>query len=250
MAQVPGALAHGWSRTHPFDQRYGTDTSGTVDIDEVSDSPEIRAHGVLYAGSQPSIVRRALAMLPPVTGATFVDIGCGKGRTVLVAAEFPFGRLVGVDASAALVATARRNLDIVRTHRPIDVPIEFVQADATTWPLPDGDLVVYLYHPFDDVLMARFVDTLERAIDAAARSVHVIYLNPVVGRRLDASARLHRVFAGTIAYGDDELGFGPDTDDLVVIWAGGTVRPVTRAVDGRPIVVDAHSHRAHLGPAS
>ncbi len=62
----------------------------------------------LYIGSQPSIMRRALSALGPVERYDFLDLGCGKGRALIVAAEFPFRAITGVELSPALAAIARR----------------------------------------------------------------------------------------------------------------------------------------------
>lgn len=248
----PGAhllFAHGWNRRHPFDVRYGTETSGTVAIERLTSSALLQEHGVFYAGSQPSIVRAGLTALPPVNGFTFVDIGCGKGRVVLVASEFPFARIVGVDMSNDLLEVARRNVAAVRRREPARPPIEFVQADATTFDFPPGDLVVYMYHPFDAPLMAKVVVQLERALEQQPRQLYVVYCNPVAGRCYDASPRFARFYAETVPYSDEDLGFGPDVADPLVIWLAGTAAPpATTSAAQVDIVVTPPRRRAELRP--
>ena len=80
---------------------------------------------------------------------TFVDLGCGKGRVVLAAAQRPFRRVVGVEISTELAAIARANVDAYRPPPPLLAPIEIVRADVTEIDLPDGDLLVHLYHPLE-----------------------------------------------------------------------------------------------------
>lgn len=248
----PGAhllYAHGWSRRHPFDRRYGTDTSGTVPIEQLTSTPLLQQHGVFYAGSQPSVVRAGLNALPPVNGFTFVDIGCGKGRVVLVASEYPFARIVGVDMSNDLLEVARRNAETVRRREPARPAIEFIQADATTFGFPPGDLVVYLYHPFDAPLMARVVAQLERALAEQPRRLFVVYCNPVAGHCYDDSAPFTRYYAETVPYSDEDLGFGPDVADPVVIWQAGTLpAPATTSASRVEIVVTPPRRRAVLHP--
>jgi SAM-dependent methyltransferase len=238
--------ARGWDRRHPFDRRHGTDTSGKIAIERLTSTPLLQEHGVFYAGSQPSVARAGLNALPPLDGFTFVDVGCGKGRVVLVAAEYPFARIVGIDLSNDLLEVARRNAALVR-REPSRPAVEFIEADATTFEFPAGDLVVYLYHPFDAPLMERVVAQLERAIARQPRRVYVVYCNPVAGHCFDASPHFTRCFAETVAYGDEDLGFGPDVADSLVIWQAGTVPPpastLASAVD---IVVTTPRRRAVL----
>lgn len=55
-----------------------------------------------YLPTRPSVVRTALARLPvqDLKEYTFVDLGAGKGRVLLVAAEYPFGKIGGSNSSA------------------------------------------------------------------------------------------------------------------------------------------------------
>jgi SAM-dependent methyltransferase len=211
----------GWERVHPFDRAHGTDTSGVVSAETLPLDQAARVHAVCYAGSQPGVLRAALAMLPAVSNCTFVDLGCGKGRALLVASEWSFRDIVGVELSPDLAAVARRNAARLAEMHPRRTPIRVVVGDASTFPLPDGDLVVFLYHPFGAALVAEVVRRIESALAAQPRQLYVIYYNPVAGDCFDASPQLRRRFAGMLPYAADELGYGPDTEDTVVIWQAG-----------------------------
>ena len=67
-------------------------------------------------------------------GDRVLDVGCGPGLAVTVAARVTDGPVVGVDASATMVRLARRrNRTAVREGR-----VEIRQADAGRLPYPDG----------------------------------------------------------------------------------------------------------------
>src|SRR5262245_40427071 len=114
----------GWRRRHPFDATYGVDTSGVVPSSECAPTTTMASRISPYAGSQPSIVRATLAALPEHRAYTFVDLGCGKGRALIVASEFPFHKLLGVDISPRLTATARANAARIAGKYPARTPIE------------------------------------------------------------------------------------------------------------------------------
>lgn len=99
----------GWELRHPFDREYHTDTSGFVPSDRLESSPHDSKKRNIYAGSQPSIIRLALNTLPALPECTFIDLGCGKGRPLLVASEYPFRSVIGVELSPSLVLDARKN---------------------------------------------------------------------------------------------------------------------------------------------
>ena len=209
----------GWNREHPFDRANGIDTSGMVPVSDLSLSEAASAHAVCYGGSQPSIVRHSLAVLPPLDTFNFVDLGCGKGRALVVASEFPFTDIVGVELSSALVGVARANAKIISRNFPSRTSIRVVECDAANYQLPAGDLVLYLYNPFGEPVVARVVQALEAAIASQRlRRVYVVYYNPVAGHCFDASPALCRHSAFEVRYAQEELGFGPDESDAVVIW--------------------------------
>ena len=170
----------GWNRKHPFDRANGTDTSGMVPVSDLSLSETASAHAVCYAGSQPSIVRYSLAVLPPLDRFNFVALGCGKGRVLVVASEFPFVDIVGVELSSTLIGIARANAKIVSRNFPTRPEIRVVESDAASYLLPAGDLVLYLYHPFGEPVVAKVVQALEAAIASQRlRQVFVVYYNPL-----------------------------------------------------------------------
>jgi SAM-dependent methyltransferase len=191
------------------------------------------------------VIRAALDALPPLRDATFIDLGCGKGRPMLVAAERPFREVVGVDLSAELVEVARANAAIMQARQSGRAPIRVVAGDAANYPIPSGDVVLFLYNPFGAPLHAQFLKGVERAVQAGQRAVYIIYYNPVHGALYDAAPFLTRRWARMLPCARDELGYGPDPGDAVIIWQGGNApAPVERA--DMQIVVTVPDTRAEL----
>lgn len=253
LSRVKGAhvlYPDGWNRVHPFDREHDTDTSGTVSAEEMrkrSNHPAFQ-HMTVYGGSQPSLVRTALSKLPHLDRCTFVDLGCGKGRPLLVASEFPFRDIVGVELSADLARTARRNAEIVAERYPERSRVRVEEGDATEFRLPDGDLVVFLYNPFGAPLVAKVVQRVEEAlIRDPHRRLFVVLYNPVNGALFDASTGLTRRFAAMLDYAPEELGYGPDLCDALLIWQGGSAPPVSAPPRARIVIRNAGS-RAELAP--
>jgi SAM-dependent methyltransferase len=129
--------AQGWLFAHPFDRFYGIDTSGFVPAEELASSPFDGGKPGFYAGSQPSIIRTALATLTALEPFTFVDLGCGKGRPLIVASEFPFRDIVGIELSESLARAARTQASIQRRRVPAPrscrMPARIRIPTATSW---------------------------------------------------------------------------------------------------------------------
>src|SRR2546427_8299360 len=75
-------------------------------------------------------------------GERVIDIGCGSGATAIAFARevAPSGHVLGVDISGPMLERARRSA-------PKDLPVEFVLADATVYPVEAAGF---------DVLASRF----------------------------------------------------------------------------------------------
>jgi SAM-dependent methyltransferase len=239
---------NGWSFAHPFDRFYHINTAAFVPSENLASSPYDggKRGRYCYAGSQPSIIRAALKTLPALEPFTFVDLGCGKGRPMIVASEFPFRDIVGVELSQSLARDARRNAALLRRRLPGRVPIRVEVHDASTYSFPDGDLVVFLYNPFPEVVVGKVIAQLESLLVLGGRRIFVIYYNPVHGHCFDASAPFRRYFAATLPYAIEELGYGPDKHEAVVIWQAGSNSPAHPGADS-PIRVTTPDVRAELG---
>jgi SAM-dependent methyltransferase len=207
-----------WDRGHPFDYQFGVDTLGMVAADRITEDKRLAAQILWYLGSQPSIVRRALATLGAVEDYTLLDFGCGKGRAAIVASEFPFRQVIGVELSPALAARAQANVAIIANRFPERPGITILNANVLEFRLPAGKLAIFAYHPFGPELLAMVVKRLEAALAAGTPHIFFVYDNPKHADVLDASPAFQRYYAEVIPYDKSELGFVVGKDDPVVIW--------------------------------
>lgn len=213
------AVYSGCLRRHPIDLQYGTDTSGLVDPLTLQRDASLVGQLRPYMGSQPTIIRRALDTLGDISGYTFVDIGCGKGRPMIVASEYPFALALGYDISTDLVRTANANAVVMARHYPQRPPIRALHANVSDLRVPSGNVVVFMFNPFGPELMTVLLEKLEAGLASGAiQHLFVVYDNPVCGDVFDSSNHLKRWFAGVFAYDDNELGFGPEDQESVVVW--------------------------------
>jgi SAM-dependent methyltransferase len=238
-----------WQRTHPFDRQFGTDTSGFLPVELITSDTDLASAIFPYAGVQPSVIRRAIVALGETDEYSFVDLGCGKGRAMLVASEFPFRSVTGVELSPQLAKIARRNIARFRHRYPQRAPLTIAEANAVTWPLPEGKLVIYLYHSFGEELVSQLVKKLEAALAEGAEHMFFVYLNPVNGHLLDASPRFTRWYAANLHWDASEIGYGPDTHDAAVIWQSvGGAKATPHANAASKIVIKMPMWKAVVSP--
>jgi SAM-dependent methyltransferase len=129
----------------------------------------------------------------------FVDLGSGKGRTLLMASDYPFRRIVGVELLPALHQIAKENLSGYRSESQKCFAIEAVCGDATEFAFPCEATVLYLFNPFPEAGMRRVIGNLETSLQAHPRAVYVLYHNPLLERVLSESAVLKKIY-GTHQY--------------------------------------------------
>jgi len=236
---------------HPIDRQYGIDTSGNMGFDQLRAGSPADIYQVSYGGSQPSIIRRVLGLIPNLDASVFLDLGCGKGRALAVASEFPFRRLVGVELAPVLVKIARANAEHLGRCFPLRPPIRVDQGDAATTQLPEGQVVVYFFHPFFRGLMKRVLANLENGVISGRISkLFVVYYNPVYADLYDWSPVFQRYFVDNLEYNAEEAGTGAsyhDRGDAVAIWQS-RGEPQTPAQTGAAakIVIEPPGWRARV----
>lgn len=162
---------------HHFEKRFGVNTRNSeLEGSRVELPGSVSCHSAGY-GPTPAIeLFQLLHSLSFEEETTFVDVGCGKGKAMLVAALFPFARIEGVELSANLAQRCEKNL-AERTYPRIIPPCNVVCEDARDYQFPKTDLVVFLFNPFDDVIMNSMLDNLTKSLERNPRRVTIVYCN-------------------------------------------------------------------------
>jgi|SRR5208283_2764439 len=129
----------------------------------------------------------------------FIDLGSGKGRALLMASDFPFRRILGVELLPALNRIAQENLSRYRSETQKCFALESRCSDATRFELPPEPTILYLFNPFPESGLTSVIGNLERSLRAHPRAVYVIYHNPLLARVLGGSSALRKL-GGTHQY--------------------------------------------------
>ncbi len=181
-----------------FDSSFGVSTAGRIGQYELTvEDPNVLCHAHEYRPTPVGeFVRILHSLQPDYRGWTFLDIGAGKGRAILLASHFPFEEVVGVEFAADLVEIARRNLLTYRNPRQECKRLRVVCQDAAEYEIPEGKLVVYLNNPFDGPVMDRLAANIDASIRRCPRDVYIVYWNPFCAATLDAKSTIERVKEG------------------------------------------------------
>jgi len=177
---------------YDWEHRVNT-TSGTVGWRE-------RLLGVFHSAYQPTdpTFFRGMMDALPISSSdfAFIDLGSGKGRTLLLASEYSFARIVGVELLPELHRAAEENIRAYCGSDDGGARIESICMDACKFEFPLTKLVVYLFHPLPEAGLVRVVENLGQSLLRGPREVWVVYHNPVLEHVLSASNQLERFTGG------------------------------------------------------
>jgi hypothetical protein len=126
---------------------------------------------------------------------TFVDLGSGKGRTLLMASEHPFRRIVGVEILPELHQEAQKNILDYKSPTQLCSQIESICADAREFVLPEEPLVLYLFNPLPEAALRQVI----RRLEETARPLWIVYQNALLENVVAETGWLERV-GGTEGY--------------------------------------------------
>jgi SAM-dependent methyltransferase len=153
-----------------------------------------------YQPTDPALFREMMASLPIAFDAfTFIDIGSGKGRTLLLASEYPFRKIVGVEILTALHETAQENLRRYKSAVQKCFALEAICGDGGDFPFPADPLVIYLFNPLPESGLRRMIARLHESLSTHPRPVYVLYHNPLLERVLSERRALTKI-GGTMQY--------------------------------------------------
>jgi SAM-dependent methyltransferase len=167
-----------WLAEQWFDSIGGIDTAGRVLLYSADGPPEANP---LYLDYQPTPVRTMRALLRQLDAdmgaSTFVDFGSGKGRVLLIASEFSFTRVMGVEFDEKLHRTACRNISAFRGRRQCQ-DVSSVLGRAEEFAVPSGDLVLYFFHSFEAAIMERILHNVVRSYRENPRRILLLLFRP------------------------------------------------------------------------
>jgi SAM-dependent methyltransferase len=155
---------------------FGVDNEGNVALSDLAIDSENRALGFPYVPSPGLLVDTLLANVGhDLSRFSFVDLGSGKGRVLLVASHYPFREVVGVEFSPELNQAAEANIRKYQSPLRRCWRVRSVCADAATFAIPEPDCVLYFNNPFAEPVFAQVLDNVRAAHQRSRGKFYVLY---------------------------------------------------------------------------
>jgi SAM-dependent methyltransferase len=168
---------------HPFDEAFGVETSGEVSWRELETGHAHDLYTVNYYGVAPSLFHQSmmrwqsLGGKPSLSEYTFIDLGSGKGRPVLLAAEMPFKACIGVELNPGLSQISADNMALWKAANKARSPMTAICQDVTEFDFPSTPCLVFLFNPFSAQVLKKVIRNIARVFAARPGELDLIYIN-------------------------------------------------------------------------
>jgi hypothetical protein len=164
-----------------FDRQHNVQTAGFVPLDGLNIGTDNRDHGFPYDPIEPEKFQRSVGSVAlRHEDFVFIDFGSGKGKSVLLASELPFKKVIGVEFAPELHRVAEENARTFRSERQRCRDIEMVCGDAAAYTLPPVPVVLFLFNPFGREVMERVIENFKKSYKEHPRELYVVYATPVL----------------------------------------------------------------------
>jgi len=192
-------------------QRYGDveyDWDYRVDTTSATVGWRDRLLGLFHSPYQPTESALFHAMLASLIEAspgidfrefTFIDIGSGKGRTLLMAANYPFRRILGIELLPELHRVATENIGKYKSDSKQCFAIECILGDACKFTFPPEPILLYLFNPLPEPGLIRMMTNLRSSLQEHPRPLFMLYHNPLLEHVITRDGAIQRI-AGAPQY--------------------------------------------------
>jgi len=176
-----------------FDAGLHTDTAEHVPLEDLSIGSDHKPSGMPYEPTSARAFRKLMSILDLPKDSTFVDVGCGKGKVLLLAADHGFQKVVGLEFSHELCDVASKNVALYLDQPRRAADVEVVECDAAHYEVRDDECVFYMFNPFDGDVMASFLGNVVSSLERRPRRAWLIYHNPTCRDIVEGLGIFHQI---------------------------------------------------------
>lgn len=160
------------------EKKYKIDTTGADELKDLSKNGIDISHATMYMPISYLLLEEIFRQLSFTSKKHFLDIGCGKGRAMCVAAYYGYKYITGVDFSQQFCEDARNNLQLTQKKFSA-MNYTITTADAMNYEIPEAVDCIFLFNPFDVVIMNAVVYNIMESARMYPREIIVAYANPL-----------------------------------------------------------------------
>ncbi|MGF2414384.1 MAG: class I SAM-dependent methyltransferase, partial [Ferruginibacter sp.] len=175
--------AHILSQEIKGEKKYGINTTGADELKSLEKKGIETDHSTIYMPASYDLLEEIFVQIKNAGHKHFLDIGCGKGRALCVAAHHGFNKVTGIDFSKEFCIAAEVNLAITK-QKFSNLQYKVVNNDAFYFEIPNDVDCIFMFNPFDDVILNGVAENILESFEINPRTITLIYVNPMYKEEL------------------------------------------------------------------
>ncbi|MEM6814873.1 MAG: class I SAM-dependent methyltransferase [Bacteroidota bacterium] len=110
----------------------------------------------------------------------FIDVGSGMGRNLLIASEYQFQEIIGIEISKELHKIAKKNIVVYENENQKCKNINTYCMDILDFAIPTYEcIVLYFWEPFGQVVFNKFYQKILESICTEKQKIVLVFLGNV-----------------------------------------------------------------------
>ena len=160
------------------ERKYGITTSKPAALSTLTISSGDLIHSSRYEAVNYYILEALLKKLSTLTDEkSFTDLGCGKGRAMVVAAYYGFTKIKGVDFAREVCDSAEQHLKKTQLRFP-QMKYQLHCQNVLNYIIQPEESVFFLFNPFSDEILADFLEKVNISLEQHPRTIYFLYASP------------------------------------------------------------------------
>ncbi len=160
------------------EKKYGLHTTGADELGHLHKKGVDTSHSTIYMPAGYDLLEALFKQVDLKGYRHFIDIGCGKGRVMAVAAHYGARKITGIDYSPLFCRIAREQMEKTAALLPA-FSYKIINNDAFYFDIPDDADCIFMFNPFDDVIMSGVADHIAESHRRCPRRITLLYANPM-----------------------------------------------------------------------
>jgi 16S rRNA G966 N2-methylase RsmD len=160
------------------EEKFGINTTGVDLLKNLKKEGVDISHSTIYMPAPYDMLQYFFEQIKINSFKHFLDIGCGKGRAMCVAASYGIKKISGIEFSKALFTTAEKNCLGTKKYFP-KTKFKLYHNDAFYFKIEKEVDCIFMFNPFDAVIMSGVLENIEISLAKHPRKITIVYFNPI-----------------------------------------------------------------------
>ena len=145
-----------------------------MNLNAIEEDLDNKEHSTFYIPTPIIPFFKLVKKLTLPSNSVFVDYGAGKGRAMLLASEFNFSKIKGLEFSLSLYESAQKNIqDYVKKTGKNN--FELFHTDVSAYKVKKEDNCFYFFNPFNDFILDKCLNNIHLSLKENPRKALLVY---------------------------------------------------------------------------